>query len=200
MVSAKNRADGSVDVRLQRIFLEADDAVIDEIARLLCGKRSDKAALRRFIDTSFRDSSDSVRPVRSPSVDADAQNYANHDIQAYADRLNALYLKGRSTAQVRWGRRSTRRSTRSIRFACYDPERNVIIMNRKMDSDQIPDYFVEYVLFHEMLHEVLGIGNRPDGKRDIHGRLFKLMESTYPDFEKARRFEKHLCNHLGNLL
>lgn len=200
MVSAKNRADGSVELRLQRIFLDASDIVLDEIAELLSGGKNDKVALKQFIDACFNHSPDASRPSSDPGPDAAAQNFASHDIQSYATRLNSLYLQGRSTAQVRWGRRSTRRSTRSIRFACYDPSRNVIIMNRKMDNSQIPEYFVEYVLFHEMLHEVLGIGSRPDGKRDIHGRLFKLMESTYPDFEKARRFERHLCNHLGSLL
>ncbi len=72
-------------------------------------------------------------------------------------------------------------------------------MNRKLDSAQVPAYFVEYILFHEMLHEVLGIGSRADGRRDIHGSLFRLMESTYPDFDRAQRFEKELCRRLGSL-
>lgn len=123
----------------------------------------------------------------------------HHDIGEYARYLNETYLGGRSRAQVVWGRRGAKASRRSIRFACYDPRRNLVIMNRKLDNESIPAYFVEYILFHELLHEVLGIGERRDGRRDIHGSLFKLMESTFPDYEKARRFEKELCRRLGTL-
>ena len=58
---------------------------------------------------------------------------------------------------------------------------------------------MEYILFHEMLHEVLGMDLGPDGRRSVHGRLFKLMESTYPDYEKAVAYEKGLCRRLETL-
>ena len=196
MVSARNRG-GVVEVRLQRIFLDSDPDVLDEIASLLSGGKTERKALRRFIDEQFR--GDGEVAARPRELGADRVSHEHHDIEAYARHLNATYLGGRSTAKVVWGRRSTRRSRRSIRFACYDPERNLVIMNRKLDTDRIPGYFVEYILFHEMLHEVLGIGERKDGRRDIHGSLFKLMESTFPDYEKAQRFEKELCARLGSL-
>ena len=196
MVSARNRGGGVVEVRLQRAFLNADAAVLNEIALLLAGRPTERLALRSFIDACFQDGVPTAQP-QEPSPER--QKSQHHDIAAYARELNATYLGGRSTARVVWGRRSTRRSTRSIRFACYDPERNMVIMNRKLDSARIPAFFVEYVLFHEMLHEVLGIGEREDGRRDIHGSLFKLMESTFPDYDKAQRYEKELCKHLGSL-
>ena len=198
MVSARNRGGGVVEVRLQRIFLDADPAVLDDIAALLTGRATDRAVLRRFIDERFRETPGAARPMREPAAERGQSSV--HPIEAYARDLNLTYLNGRSTARVVWGRRSTRRSRRSIRFACYDPERNMIIMNRKLDNPDIPAYFVEYILFHEMLHEVLGIGSRADGRRDIHGSLFKLMESTYPDFDKAQRYEKELCKRLGSLI
>lgn len=196
MVSARNLG-ALVEVRLQRIFLDSDPEVLDDIADLLGGKRTDRAALRRFIDERFRDGSAVVKRRGVPTPDRIVSSH--HDIVAYAKNLNDAYLGGRSKSAVIWGRRSRKRSRRSIRFACYDPERNVIIMNRKLDNPEMPAYFVEFVLFHEMLHEVLGIGERADGRRDIHGSLFKLMESTYPDYDKALRYEKDLCTRLGTL-
>ncbi|MCD8350368.1 MAG: hypothetical protein LUC93_07145 [Planctomycetaceae bacterium] len=196
MVSARRRGT-FVEVRLQRIFLDSDTDVLDDIVCLLNGRETDRAALRRFIDERFKDGASEAQPRRS--IPPDRTRSSHHDIAAYARDLNQTYLGGRSTATVMWGRRSTKRSRRSIRFACYDPERNVVIMNRKLDNPDIPGYFVEFVLFHEMLHEVLGIGERADGRRDIHGSLFKLMESTYPDYDKALRYEKELCSRLGSL-
>lgn len=196
MVSARNRGRGVVEVRLQRIFLDSLPEVLDEIASLLSGRRTDRAALRRFVNERFEEQA-AIAPRCEPSPERTRSSH--HDIASYAAEINRIYLNGRSTARVVWGRRSSRRSRRSIRFACYDPERNLVIMNRKLDNPAIPAYFVEYVLFHELLHEVLGIGERKDGRRDIHGSLFKLMESTFPDHEKARRYEKELCKRLGSL-
>ncbi len=200
MVSARRRGD-AVEARVQRIFLDATPEVLDELGLLLSGRRTERKALRRFVDERFvAGAEDGAFPVarcrRMPGDGSEA--FDHHDIAAYARRLNAAYLGDRSKARIVWGKRSTRRSRRSIRFGCYDPERNVVIMNRKLDSAAIPEYFVEYILFHEMLHEVLGIGEK-NGRRDIHGSLFKLMESTFPDFEKARRFERELCKRLGTL-
>jgi hypothetical protein len=195
MVSARRHGD-VLEVRLQRAFLDAPPGVIGELGDILAGRECDRAALRRFIDGALP--ADAPPAARRPP-NATARDSSHHDLSGYASRLNETYLGGRSRAGVVWGRRDRRKSRSSIRFACYDPARNLIIMNRKLDRPDIPAYFVEFVLFHEMLHEVLGMDEGPDGRRSIHGKLFKLMESTYPDYEKALRFEKELCKRLGSL-
>lgn len=197
MVTARRLAGGAVEARLQRMFLAAPDAVLDELADMMADRRGGRTALRAFIDTEA--TKIPAPPARRRPPSAASQASSHHDIVGYAQNLNQTYLGDRSRAGVLWGRRNRTRSRRSIRFGCYDPSRNVIIMNRKLDSPHIPAYFVEYILFHEMLHEVLGIEEGPDGRRNIHGKLFKLMESTFPDFEKAQRFEKELCKRLGSL-
>ena len=113
-----------------------------------------------------------------------------HDLAALAARVNSLYLQGRSRAPVTWGREIVHTRARAFRLGCFDPVSGIITISRRLDHHDIPAYVVEYVIFHEMLHEVLGIGERPDGRREIHGRMFKLMEQTYPFYLQAREFEK----------
>ncbi len=199
MVSARPRGSDGIEVRLQKIFLDADGIVLGELADIITGGKGSRQALRRFVDHALKNVPDSIPGRRRQDISPEREKSANHNLSAYRALLNDTYLGGRSTALVVWGRRNPPRSKRSVRFACYDPERNMIIVNRKLDSPHIPAYFVDYILFHEMLHEVLGIGARRDGRRDIHGSLFKLMESTFPDFDKARRFEQELCRSLGKL-
>lgn len=195
MVSTRSRAGGLVEIRLQRIFLESPPEVVAELADMVIGGTRGRTALRSFINERFRETPMAAVSRRPPSAAARAGSH--HDIVAMARRLNETYLGGRSRAGVMWGRRSNSRNRRSIRFGCYDPSRNLVIMNRKLDAPDIPAYFVEFILFHELLHEVLGIDSRPDGRRSIHGKLFRLMESTYPDYEKALRFEKEFCRRIG---
>ena len=196
MVSVKRRGPNLFEVRLQAIFLDATPEVLDEVAGMVAGRTGERPAIRGFVEASFSRNSRVAARFRTPAAPASGRG-EHHDLVLYAAELNSLYLNGRSRAAVSWGRRHRRGVVRSIRFACYDPARNLIIMNRRLDSPAIPRHFVEFVLFHEMLHEVLGIGEKADGSRDIHGRVFKLMETTFPDFDKSLRFEKEFCRQLG---
>lgn len=198
MVSARRRGLGGLEVRMQRLFLNAPPEVLDDIVALLSGDKGQRPALRAFVDSCVEHLG-KIAPLPRRPIAKERLESGNHDIVAYARHLNETYLGGRSRAGVVWGRNHKTRSSRSIRFACYDPIRNLVTMNRKLDRPDIPRYFVEFVLFHELLHEVLGIGERADGKRDIHGSLFRLMEGTYPDYQRALLYEQELCKHLGAL-
>ncbi|MDR0362810.1 MAG: hypothetical protein LBJ46_09035 [Planctomycetota bacterium] len=199
MVSVRRGGPGFREVRLQRIFLSAPDEVVRALAAMAAGRGGDRAAIRAFIAEALpagRKEAEKRSPTDPPTTSTPGMF---HDIHAYARELNSLYLDSRSTADIAWGRSGGGRIRRSIQFGSYDPVRNLITMNRRLDRSDIPRYFIEYILFHEMLHEVLGIGERPDGRRDIHGRIFKLMESTFPDFDKAARFERELVKRLDLL-
>jgi hypothetical protein len=185
-ISVRPHPAGFLEVGLRRDFLAAPDRVLAEIGNLLAGRPVERRIIGAYLE-SRPGTGTPDRPLPPP----------RHDLAAMAERLNSLYLGGRSRAGVLWGRRSRRSRRRSIRFGCYDPGRNLIIMNRELDSAGVPDYFVEFILFHEMLHEVLGIDSRPGRRRSVHGRLFKLMEGTYPDYGRAVAFEKEFCRRLG---
>jgi hypothetical protein len=70
------------------------------------------------------------------------------DLLQLFEQLNDRYFDGRlRRPQIGWSNRSWRRQ-----FGCYDPGPNHILLNRRMDGPDIPQFVVEYVLFHEMLH------------------------------------------------
>lgn len=186
MVSIK-RNGGCLTLRAHKMFLDAPDSVVDTLGRWLAGKRIERDLVQEYINANRAQ----VRP-RTPEVRRRRLRTAgeHHDLAAIAARVNSLYLQGRSRAPITWGREITRRRARVFRLGCFDPVSGIITISRRLDHRDIPVYMVEYVIFHEMLHEVLGIGERPDGRRSIHGRTFKMMEQTFPDYDKARAFEK----------
>lgn len=199
MVSVAARGVGPVEVRLQQMFLDAPDDVLAEIADMIARRPCGRARIRAFMRQLSPQDHPDTRPAAQPAPERRVG--VHHDLERYAKNLNELYLGGRSKAPVLWGRRTRRRrrGTNSIRFGCYDPVTGQITINRRLDSPNVPGYFVQYVLFHEMLHEVLGIETSPDGRRSIHSPLFKMMEQTYPDFERARGFEQDLVNRLDEI-
>lgn len=186
MLSRKDEA-GMIVLRAHKMFLEAGPDVVQALAWWAQGKTRGGEVIQAFIDSNggkVRERDPLARRVR---IVTQGRYY---DLAQMAQMLNATYLQNRSKAPVTWGRKVTTREARRIRLGCYDPVRNLITLSQRLDRRDVPKYMVEYVLFHEMLHEVLGIGARADGKRDIHGRTFRLMEQTYPYYEEAQAFER----------
>jgi hypothetical protein len=174
-------------VRAHRMFLEAPREVITSLGKWVAGKRLGKDLIQEFINSNEHKIYRPECVTRKTILKAQGRY---HDLEELREYLNESFLENRSKAPVTWGRKATRNRTHTIRLGCYDPARNLITMNRRLDRSDIPRYMVEFVLYHEMLHEVLGIGERPDGKRDIHGKTFRMMEHTYPHFSKAKEFER----------
>lgn len=187
MLTLQREGKGLVSVRAHRMFLHAPETVCHALADWIAGRTRTRDDVQEFIDANLHH----IRPRAAATRTAPVRTAGrHHDLAELARHLNATLLDGRSAASVGWGRKVPARQARQIRLGSYDPIRNRITISQRLDRRDIPRYMVEYVLFHEMLHEVLGIGERPDGRRDIHGRMFRLMEQTFPHYEQARAFER----------
>lgn len=186
MLSLK-KDQGVITLRAHKMFLEADTNTINSLGRWIGGKRCNHLLVQKFIDANSSKVRKADPALRRRRITT-AGKY--HDLAEIATEINTRYLDNRAKAPVSWGRKVSRRTPRSIRLGSYDPVSNFITISQRLDRKDIPRYMVEYVVFHEMLHEILGIGERADGRRDIHGSMFKMMEETFPHYNKAREFEK----------
>jgi len=98
------------------------------------------------------------------------------------DELNRTYFAGGlQRPHIGWSARKWRRQ-----FGCYDPGPNQILLNRRMDRRGVPQFAVEYVLFHEMLH-VKHPTRRSGCSLVSHSREFREEEKRFAEFERARR-------------
>ncbi len=109
------------------------------------------------------------------------------DLATVFDVVNQQYFDGEIRIRgIGWTRRRNRR-----RLASYSPTSNVIVVSRLLDHPAVPHFFLEYILFHEMLHVLLP-AERRGGRVIYHHRRFRQMERTFPHFDAARAFEKRL--------
>lgn len=108
-----------------------------------------------------------------------------YDLESLFDRLNRIYFDSKLKVQVRWSARSSPQATRKVLLGYYDQKAELITMSRRLDNPRVPLYFVEHVLFHEMLHAVF-----PRDEHRMHSEQFKRFEKMHPDFERAREWEK----------
>ena len=84
---------------------------------------------------------------------------------------------------ITWGRKSRRT------LGHYDRAKRTIVISSLLDGPDVPDYIIEYVVFHEMLHHEFPTYYR-HGRRVIHSRSFKEKERTYPHYDRAQEWLK----------
>lgn len=181
------RAGGCLHLRAHHLFLGAPDEVAEAIAEFAArpGRRGRRAAGRR-IDAWIRARRGRIAPPRLGSLDPRGQV---HDLQRIFDRLNGEHFDGAVVARVGWARSTRSRGRHSIKMGVYLHEARAIRVHPALDRSEVPEFFVEAVVFHEMLHQVVPVEER-GGRRVVHGREFRRRERAFPGHERARAWER----------
>ena len=71
----------------------------------------------------------------------------------------------------------------------YSVEDKLIRIHPALDRAFVPKYFIESVIFHEILHHVHPIPVK-GGRRQFHTPEFKAQEKTFPQYQKAQKWER----------
>lgn len=115
-----------------------------------------------------------------------------HNIKKIFNRLNNEHFDGKIKAKITYGRygcRNVKRRT-SITFGTYSPSELLIRIHPALDSMEVPEYFVEHVIHHEMLHEVLPPIRGNGSRWIIHHYNFRVAEATTPTYKEAIKWER----------
>jgi hypothetical protein len=172
------------DVRLHRVFLGAGASVIDEIADFIKRGRGKTPFARAFI----RQNKGLLKtaPQRKRSLHAIGQW---HDLVDICGKINAEYFNGCVTPNIAWGARNHRRAARRRTLGSYNRDAGLITINPLLDRRTVPRYFVEFIVYHEMLHADMGV-KISNGRRLVHTREFRLRERLFREYERAIGWEK----------
>ena len=100
----------------------------------------------------------------------------NHDLQQSFDRVNDTYFDASMTRpRLCWSKRPTRR-----KLGHYDALRDTIMISKALDSEQVPETALDFVMYHELLHKHHGI-RWQSGRAHAHTPAFRRDEQRYPD-------------------
>jgi hypothetical protein len=137
-------------------------------------------------------------PPLPPSPDGLNAAGRLRDLRAIADRLNYAYFEGECPVHITWGQpgQPKGRRRRTILFGTYSRREHLVRIHPRLDEPDIPDYFVEYVVYHEMLHKAEPPVTLPSGRRDVHTRAFKSRERRFVKYREARVFERRFVKEL----
>lgn len=188
-----------LNVRMHRMFAEAPADVRDALARWLrVGRRARRAGERldRWIQLAL---AATPEPTRRPAR-LEPEGRCHHLDRLAAPLFVQTFAGDFATRDERpaltWGRRSRSRSRRSLRLGSYELETRVVRIHPVLDQHGVPDWFVRFVLMHEILHAVHP--PRLVGRRWVHhGPEFRGRERAYVDYERAVAWEEA---NLGRLI
>jgi hypothetical protein len=130
--------------------------------------------------------SDSLRATRGRNAIEDEGAF--FDLNLIMEKVFEKYasvFEGVSRPQVSWSRDSSRR-----RLGFHDNAFKKIVVSRSLDSRRVPEFVIEYIVFHEFLHckhKVLYQRGR-SLRRTVHSRDFKNDERKFEEFERANEW------------
>ena len=120
----------------------------------------------------------------------------SHDLKAMLAELRARYFPGCAEVEIMWGRWPSSGKHRSIRFGVYQPEKRRIRIHPALNQTFVPRYFVEFIIYHELLHHVIP-AVRVNGRYEIHSAAFRARERAFARYAQAIAWRKR---HLRALL
>jgi hypothetical protein len=168
------------------MFLHAPVPVVRAVARGL--RRSSRRAdgeVRRFMNENLH----RVRKAQRPLPPLVTRGRV-HDLGLVYRRLNERFFASVLQVPVTWGRGGGRARRSGLTFGSYDPVLGLIRIHPVLDRREVPLYFLESVVYHEMLHHHLGGVPDAMGRTVYHTRAFREAEARYPWHRQALAWEK----------
>jgi hypothetical protein len=186
MISVRRKPDG-YRLRLHRMFIGAEARIVRALGRYVV--HNDRRASRVLGD--YIDGHQHIikkQPRRPRQVNLRTVG-VHHDLRAIFDRLNDERFDSALEARITWGPVVAHRARRSIKMGSFAVEDKIIRIHPILDQPDVPEFFVAWIVFHEMLHgkhDIVRKGHR----RIFHGQAFVDEERAYPDHQRATEWER----------
>jgi len=182
-------------LRIHQMFLHADHAVWRALASFC---RSPSLKNRRVLDEYIAGHkgfySRTVKRSQMLVLETKGERY---DLDELFARLNRKHFKRQCDARITWGRdQQSRKKRNGIQLGSYDPELNLIRINRALDHAWVPRYVVENMLYHEMLHWLFR-PRQAGPRRVVHGKAFREAEQAHPNYARTKEW---VAQNLDRLL
>jgi hypothetical protein len=186
MLSVKWESD-CTKVSMHRIFLDAPKNIMDALACHIQQENSNVAPqVKAYIEERLKHL-DYSKTVNRNKIYTQGDVY---DLNAFFHKINDEYFNNKIDLLITWYGKKGFRNRSRVTFGLYHQPLRLIKIHRMMDSFCFPDYFVEYVIFHEMLHHVCPSYYDSKGKHCVHSEEFKRLERQFYWYDKATKWLK----------
>jgi predicted metal-dependent hydrolase len=181
---------GKVYVRLAELCRSAPLDIHESLAFILVGKLLKQKVLpqisapyREYVKTDeMRLKAIENKRTRGRKIITTARG-ETYDLNQIFERLNILYFHNKlKKPTLSWSKRTTYRV-----LGHHDSTHETIIISKSLDDKSVPQYVVEYVVYHEMLHIFHPTEHR-NGRRYNHTPQFQRDERKFAYFSEAEKW------------
>jgi hypothetical protein len=111
------------------------------------------------------------------------------DLESVFEYVNSYYFSGRlKNPDLVWVDESP-----LVRFGFYFEPLNLLAANKILDSERIPRYVLEFVMYHELLHHV-NAGNGRVKRRVHHTKEFREQERSFSHYAEAELWLRRIVS------
>lgn len=186
-------------ISLHKIFLQAPGNILEALRGFISEEEDIYARnlLKNYIQS--QEASFNCRKEQICKQELSSWNKGIfYDLNEIYDRLNKKYFNNNVQAKISWFGRLYKSPRSSRILGVFHNDFLLIRIHRCLDCEKVPKFFIEYVVYHEMLHYFFPITINSRGRRIIHSPAFKEQERCFEEYLEARLWEKKnkyiLCN------
>ncbi len=180
--------EGRINLKLHAMFLDAPASVLRALVWYLKNpNKSKQKRLSRLFHKNGLNITKKTKLKKSFLLKHQGKYFNLKDIY---DKINQRYFRKKVKAFITWGNEDTKKRRYSINFGSYNWDSRIIRIHKALDRYSVPRYFIEYIIYHEMLHVYIGLKRYRNGGRKAHNREFKDREKDFLHYKKAVEWEK----------
>ncbi len=179
-------SDGAL-VQLPTPALCFDQDVLRSLARIAFKKGGDRKAVHEAAGSEHYQKI-AAALEQFGGVVAQARG-VHHDLDAAFDRVNATYFDGvMSRPHLVWSRTFATR-----KFGHYDHAHDTIMVNMVLDRPTVPDFAVDFIVYHELLHKQLGVTWK-NNRIAAHTPELAARERQFQHYDQAKAVLRKLAS------
>lgn len=174
-------------VSLHRMFLQAPQNVMQALACYLAGKDKKLApSIKAYIEDNVQKLD--YRHHLDPShLQTKGLVY---DLKEVYASVNREYFDHPLNLHITWFNTKEIKKRRQVTFGLFQDPFKLIKINQILDHPRFPDYFISYIVYHEMLHYVCPSYVDEKGVKQIHSKEFKQREKQFKYFKDVQQWIK----------
>ncbi|MCB1112817.1 MAG: hypothetical protein H7A37_09705 [Chlamydiales bacterium] len=180
-------------VSMHKMFLNAPKNIIEEVACHIRQVNSNVTpAVRAYIEENI------LKHDYSYTLDLSKLQTKGdvYDLKALYNEVNDEYFNNLLNLHITWFGDKQRRRRSRVTFGLYHASTRLIKIHRMLDRTFFPDYLVNFVIYHEMLHHVCPAHTMHTGRQKIHTEEFNERERQHRHYDRAKRW---IDTHLDKL-
>ncbi len=181
---------------VHRIFLNAPNEVLADLADFISKPSDDsRSSIRQYIheNLSAEKPESFVKKKLSTKENPKGKIY---DLRNRADFLNRQYFYPKLEFRIEWMRLNQQKSTRKRRFqrqftlGLWVVNQQKIKIHPILDSLEVPLFYLDFVIYHEMCHIVAPPICHESGRRTVHTREFYRLEKQFSHYRQAIKWQE----------